>query len=230
MVWKGKKKVVSTEIPHKKEIKKMVDAEIRKLEPAAELKVAAFNTAVTVIGNNTGSAFTANIPDATKLQQGTGRNQRVSDEIRIRRVRFAWGSVIPNGSADDTYRVVLFRDKQTQGTIFNIQDVFETTGAGITINSAFNIESKPTRFQILVDKLYRHKLAFTAASGTIDTDPQQHVIDHHFKIPVPLRFIDNTVAQTIAAIEYGSIYCFFVSKTGTVRVDNMSANMYYTDA
>ena len=118
---------------------------VRKYDPS-ETKYVDITTTV-----STPLALSQNTPQVLLLNavgQGSGDNQRIGTRIKNMYLRIAFSLYQNSGATNANFRVVVFQDSQTNGSVPTAAELFDTT----TVLSAFNNETRG-RFRILRDYL-----------------------------------------------------------------------------
>lgn len=187
----------------------------RVFSSRSELKQVIYQPVAYNLDNNAGTTVNVLQPVVGgNLQQGSGRNQRVADVIYVKSYTCSWTSMIRNMFTDATYRVIIYYDRQTQGTPILFTDLLcQGAAAEYSINTPYNVDTvgRGNRFRILHDKIYKHKLPFTATSATTDLDYKTVRIRKKYKGKgLKVQFYTNSALGGTAAIQQGQIGMLFI--------------------
>ncbi len=116
---------------------------------------------------NSGTIYAASILD---IEEGTRPSQRVGRKIHVTGIGLKMFSDIPSDndpvSAADVLRVVVYQDKQCNGLVANINDIYAEIdpGSSTSILSFRNL-LHVNRFKILQDKLYHIEAKGAISAG-----------------------------------------------------------------
>jgi len=103
-------------------------------------------------------------------------------------------------------RLLVVRDKQTNGAVFSLTDLLDTA----TSNANYQGDDH-TRYQILLDKRWDLGYVATAAGPTFGASAGVPSYSFYFKIPLNHKTqYNNGNAGTVADIDYGSIYMLWI--------------------
>lgn len=174
------------------------------------------------------------------LVRGTGLyGERVGAQITMDSIEIS-GKVGHNGymgaanataTQQQVARLIVVRDKQTNGAIFSLTDLLDTA----TANALYQGDWLG-RYEILLDKRWVCPSMTTDASGNPSLVSQPGGVHaFYFKIPCKRKVhYNNGNAGTVADIDQGSIYMLWVGDNAasvtaacTARVGVMA---HYTDA
>lgn len=190
------------------------------------------------IDNTNGVVFQVISPVAGAtgaLQQGPQRNQRIGDKIYIHHIDIVLSiETTLNAAAcnDSSVRIVLLQDKEAQGVILSLTELFTDPGAETTAISSFSIYNVPSRYRIMYDKLLRWD---SGSSGPSSAANNLHTvrIRKSFKNPLVCDFYNNTTSAGIAAIDRGAISLYVVNNSPNANACNVRKcyrSIIYTDA
>lgn len=226
----------------KKDIKR-IDKEIHKLVPQELKQFTNASATPVLIDNHPGIVQLLNGPTGTGatagMQQGTQRNQRIGDVTYIKRFKLGWtvqlnqqtGATSVN--SDTSYRLIILFDKQARGVNFPDADILTFSANQITGLSDFNVDTVPSRYRILHDKLYNVQSGSSGMAATANAS-NSHIVRMHFKTPLKTYFTINSVNSGIAAIDQGALFAWWVSTgpiaAGSITLDAVYSDIVYTDA
>lgn len=221
----------------------------RTLGPLAQTESKYFDQEASATAINEGTAWvtghdifkgTIAIP-----QEGSDINARVGRRIEVYKI--AIRGVInhsalqeqPDAVEPPAYRLILYQDMQTNGTVTNASALMQNSTAG-TIKVLFNTMQNPAnfgRFRVLKDIILPPpKTVFisdhanaTNSTGSISAEDIPFKCTYKFKKPVVVRF-NATNGGTIADVVDNSFY-FAIAKSNTIFVSTVSARTrcYYKD-
>lgn len=107
-------------------------------------------------------SFLAAVNAAAGVTQGTAKNQRIGERIRLQKIEFTVDIVMIPGGATNVdgavCRMVVYHNKQANGSLPSTTDVFNTSDFRATRNSTFE-----NRYSILKD--FVHSMTVTDAEG-----------------------------------------------------------------
>jgi hypothetical protein len=153
------------------------------------------------------------------VTQGSNANERTGRQIRVERIRLAltFGSNTAAVVLADAVRYVVFLDRESRGGAALQADVLQNIGTqAAAINSSYDADNVPARFKILSDGIINLVPRF---SGQVMYESA--VLD----IPVnAMIHYYNTSAGTIADIEKGAIYVFFMG-TAAANFSTVAADV-----
>lgn len=157
-------------------------------------------------------AFLNGIPPGTEI------NQRVGREVTMRSIQFQYVLRPLAGGVDQTARVLLVYDRQTNATALTADQVLHT----VTTVAPRNLENKK-RFKILYDRT--HVLSPPAVANTAVSRRFYRRLSH------PVTF--NSLGMgTIGDIITGSLYAIFIGTEDpgtTAATVTFSSRVRYTD-
>lgn len=172
------------------------------------------------------------------VSQGTGECQRIGRKFTIRSVSLTGEIKMPNkpntlvGNADyqfDNVRVMVVQDKQANGTVPNLNDIFSVNagvgGAGSVDLRAFRTMDNIQRFRILHDKIYNvANMVFTNGTGTAAQSCVNFKV--YKKCYIPMEMSDTSASTANA--RSNNIHVYAVSTNGYAGV-NFIARIRFSD-
>jgi hypothetical protein len=105
------------------------------------------------------------------VQQGTGDGNRTGNFIRINKVWIRWITSLPVGTPSALFRVIVLRDRQTNGSTPVVADIIEfATGGGAAGYNDDNVKTVGgDRFTIISDKWFAVNSSLGASDATSGT-------------------------------------------------------------
>jgi hypothetical protein len=150
------------------------------------------------------------------IVQGTGDGNRTGNFVRVTRVWLRFNTNLPVGVASALFRVIVFRDSNTNGATPTVASVIEfSTGGG---GAGYNDDNVRTvggaRFTILSDKWF----AVNSTLGAADASSGTHYTAWTLSLRNPTVVHYNGAAATIADIVSGEIFILTYSNFNTAAV------------
>lgn len=139
------------------------------------------------------------------LEQGDGGSQRDGDQAKFLSLQWKGRILNRHGTDVQTYRMIIFQDRQADGTAPNISELLEYGGTADVPYSGIRMDNK-MRFKILHDEFYT--LNPTSLSG------QSHVTKgykHLGKKGQGLRVRYGGATASVADLNSNPIYVVIVS-------------------
>lgn len=127
------------------------------------------------------------------IPQGVTESSRVGRKCKVTRLDFKGQMVLPStdlNTTDEQMRIIVYLDKQCNGTAATILDILETA----SINSFRNL-SNTNRFSILSDKTVAMTAKVAGGSTAISGDMLQS-FRRNISVNAPLEFSNTTGALT----------------------------------
>lgn len=196
-----------------------------------EMKQAATNTGPFALNNNAGSYITMNGPTATLLQQGTGYFNRIGDKCDFYGfdVRCQLDIASLAASVSESFRLIVYREKDPEGVSTATAEMFVNSGVGITIFSPIR-ESMKDRFEIYYDKVHTLNNYSLLSVGPVAATKKNIVIKKRWKTPKKTVYYPNSAAAGIAAIQKGSIVAWLVTEGANVQCPVFSYDVLWRDS
>lgn len=145
--------------------------------------------------------------------QGSTGNSRSGRRFKMERLQIKM-EVLSQNNADyeDLFRVMVIYDKECRGAAFTSSDLFSVNTFGVfQCTSPINFDNLD-RFTIIDDKLLKWHADTTLTAPTLQRVYGRYTLD------VPLNKLVkcfNTSAGTIADIDEGSLYLFYITNQTT---------------
>ena len=176
-----------------------------------ELKFLDTNLSASPVAS-TGS-FIPNTGSFLAIAQGTGESQRIGRKATIKYIGVRYRLYLENSNSavatHDTCRVILYWDKQCNGTAASVTDILETANY-----QSFNNLANKERFRVLSDK--SHTLVSRSANSTTwGEDAASAQI--HLKVTIPIEYSSTTGA--IGEIRSNNLCFLCLSEGGHVEFE-----------
>lgn len=161
------------------------------------------------------------------VAQGDGESQRDGRTYQIHSVYLKGFLTSTNLEAqgapvdDALARIVLVWDTQTNGQQLSAEDVFDSIGAGLDINSQKNL-SNTVRFKVLKDKVIRLPIGEAGVNdGGINSFSVGEIkvpfkMSHTFKVPLKVRTTGTTA--NVASIADNSLHLIGNATSTTIKI------------
>jgi len=146
------------------------------------------------------------------IPQGITEKTRIGRKCCIKSIgwRFRWDLKVTSTPAEtsDTMRVILYLDKQANGTAPAVTDILESSSY-----LSFNNLSNKNRFRTLMDRTYVLNSKSGAFDGTNDQFGEDHVVDTFFKrCQIPIEFDDSFADGRLTTIRSNNIGVLLLSR------------------
>lgn len=170
-----------------------------------------------------------NSGSVVNIAQGTGESQRVGRKCTIKSIHWRYAITLPESDAianppsGDTIRVILYIDKQCNGTTAATTDIMESNDW-----QSFRNLANSGRFQILFDKTHSLNYMGLASDGAGVVSAPDRRLDFSFnkKCYVPLEF--NSTTGVISELRSNNIGVLLMSRVGTIGF-NSKMRFRYSD-
>ena len=169
-----------------------------------------FNTMA--VGSNQTVSPSATIYTLGLLTRGTGPNDRVGNNIRLKsiefRIRFQTNTAGAGLTDGGIIRMMLFIDKQPNGALFTNTELFAATTATLISNSPLNPNNSGSRFIMLK----QWNFAINVFGGATNVPGQKMIVYHRrFKNNGIKVQYNNGNAGTIADITHNAVHLIMLS-------------------
>lgn len=138
------------------------------------------------------------------IVQGTGDGNRTGNFVQVKGIWLRFICTLPTGTPYSTYRVVVFTDRQTNGSTPAITDVLETATGGI--GAGYNDDNVTkvggARFRVIRDKWFAVNSGVGASDAT--SASQGKAFQMYLKGPFTVHYKAN--AGAITDIVSGEIF------------------------
>ena len=152
------------------------------------------------------------------IVQGVTEENRVGRKCTIRSIHFkgTYNNVVATnvGDTNQSVRIVIILDKQTNGTAFTVAGVLEDVTEFNGYNSFRNL-AESGRFKVLMDQRFNIRIPAVAqtAAGTFSTYIQDYKWEFNKLVNIPIEF--NGTTGAIGEIRSNNIGIFAISRDAT---------------
>lgn len=181
------------------------------------------------------SLANAVVPNTGQIKQasfvnivaGTGESQRIGRKVTLRALSLRFVTVLEASTGpsntDDGCRVILYHDKQCNGTAAAVTDILETASY-----LSYNNLANKNRFSILADKYIDLSATSGAYNGTTNQFGAKAVTRSiHLRLNVPIEYSGTT--GVIAEIRSHNIGLLLVSDKNLIQF-NGNCRVRFTDS
>ena len=193
-------------------------------QTSVEKKWIDYTVASTVVTTGGSIALWTTNGTLNVIPQGTGESQRVGRKVNIKNIYLHGNILLPSSNqvaaTTDTFRMIVFIDKQANGATAAVLDLLTTAN----INSFRNLANQE-RFVVLKDKFYDIN-ASTVSNATTTTGDTQYHIKMYKKLDLPIEY--SGAAGTIGEIKSNNLVMLCISEGGNVGF-NYTMRIRYTD-
>lgn len=196
----------------------------RDVNGGAELKFVDFNSSIATAAN------LATVAQMYTIAQGTNEGERSGMDITIKRMWFKMRITVPTtttvANSSDVVRIIIWKDKQTNGALPSGTDVLLTTGTA-GLNHHYN-KDQDHRNVILWDQTF--VLNSGAGGGSTTTySPINKFVEFNRQMNVPIKYNNSVTTGAIASIESNNIYLSHVSLNAVATIE-LDLRTFYTDS
>ncbi len=161
---------------------------------------------------------------------GDGEGQRDGRLITITRLHFQLRLTLPSTStvadASDVVRLILWKDKQTNGALPSGTGALLTTGtAGI---DKFHNKDHDRRNVIMWDRTFALNASGGGNGTTWHSGPVNRMVVYNRKVRIPMVYDDSVTTGATASIRSNNIYLSHVSLNGKASLKT-DLRVFYTD-
>ena len=152
-----------------------------------------------------------------RIAQDTTESTRIGRRCTIRSINWRFQislpsldgvATAPNG---DTLRIILYLDKQCNGTVAANTDILESADF-----QSFNNLANKSRFRTLMDRTYSLTYEAGGSNGTTQDWAQVVMQDTFFKkVNIPIEYDNSATTGALATIKTNNLGVLFLSNTGT---------------
>ncbi len=164
------------------------------------------------------------------IAEGNGEEQRIGRKITLKsvqwKVQLTLATTASAGNTADTYRLIMYQDKQTNGAAAAVLDILETA----VFNSFYNLANEK-RFRILCDKT--GTINSTAGSGRGTTDTLSYAeksmnLKFYKSLDMPIEYDNSATTGVITSIRSSGVGLLFISASGFIGLVS-KLRFRYTD-
>ncbi len=162
-----------------------------------------------VIGALTG---TNQLNTINTVVQGTGETERIGRRITVHRIEMKYNLTLleqaDGAQANDIVRMIVYLDRQTNGTSAVITDILESNNF-----QSFRNLANVGRFKIIVDKTVQMNTYAGAGNGTTDQfSSMTRFKKWSIKVKIPIEY--NSTTGTLPEVRSNNIGIFMLTKSG----------------
>ncbi len=166
-----------------------------------------------------------------RIAEGNGESGRIGRKITIKSINWRFTVDVPeadgvaNPANSDTVRVILYLDKQTNGSAATILGILETASF-----QSFNNLSNSKRFRTLMDRTYTLNVKAGGSNGTTSDWAQNRIDDTFFKkVNIPIEYDNSATTGALSTIRSNNIGLLLISGTGTAGFQS-KMRLRYSDS
>ncbi len=163
------------------------------------------------------------------IAQGTTESQRIGRKVIVKAIHWRWNlllSVASNSAnVDETIRLILYQDKQTNGATAAITDILESDNF-----QSFNQLANKSRFRTLMDRTYTLNAQVGAGDGTTNTFGNFQVNDSIFlNMNIPIEYDNSVTTGAIGSMRSNNVGVLILSKDGALVVMDSKMRVRFAD-
>ncbi len=147
------------------------------------------------------------------IAQGNGESERIGRKVTVRSLRikghYQFPSTATVADQDQRLRIVVYCDKQTNGTVATVPLIHSLAGT-VNINSFRNL-ANVSRFNILYDKFYDIRVEAVAASNDANVPMLRGFKFNLTGMNIPLEFDETATDGSIATIRTNNIGVYAIA-------------------
>lgn len=163
-----------------------------------------------------------------RIPQGTGESERIGRKLTIRKIAWRYEITIDLQVAatltDQTIRVILYNDKQTNGTAATTTDILEQND-----RFSFRNLTNSGRFRILYDKKHSISPLIAASDAGVWTSGQRttcyKMYLDNLNIPVEYAALDGAIVE----LRSNNINMLIMTKTAATTTFASTMRIRYSD-
>lgn len=163
-----------------------------------------------------------------RITQGVGPSQRIGRKAIIKKIAWRWNCILESESSSgtqssETLRVVLFLDRQCNGTAATAIQILETDDF-----QSFNQLVNKGRFTIMSDQIVDFSSQAGAGNGTANHWPENSKSGEFYKdCQIPIEF--NGATGNITEIRSNNMGILLVSRAGGLLVFTSKIRLRFFD-
>ncbi len=148
------------------------------------------------------------------IAQGTTESTRIGRKCTIRSIHWRYDIFVPPtatlGNADDTIRVILYLDKQTNGAVATVTGILESNDY-----QSFNNLANKSRFRTLMDRTY-NVFSHGAAGGDTTVSSMQMEVSEQLNLTVniPIEYDNSATTGALTTQRTNNIGVLLLSRSG----------------
>ncbi len=163
------------------------------------------------------------------IAQGTTESQRIGRKVIVKAIHWRWNFLLSvassSGNVDETVRLILYLDKQTNGATAAVTDILETDDY-----QSFNNLANKSRFRTLMDRTYEINAQVGAGDGTTNTFGNVQVNDSVFlNTNLSIEYDNSATTGAITTMRSNNIGVLILSKDGALVVMDGKMRIRFSD-
>ncbi len=163
------------------------------------------------------------------IAQGTTESERIGRKVIVKSISWRWNLLLSvatsSANVDETVRLILYQDKQTNGATATVTGILETDDY-----QSFNNLSNKSRFRTLMDRTYDLNATVGAGDGTTNTFGNWQVNDSVFlNVNIPIEYDNSATTGAITTMRSNNIGVLILSKDGALAVMDGKMRIRFAD-
>ncbi len=163
------------------------------------------------------------------IAQGTTESQRIGRKVIVKAINWRWNLLLSvatsSANVDETIRLILYQDKQTNGATATVTDILETDNY-----QSFNQLANKSRFRTLMDRLYTLNATVGAGDGTTNTFGQWTLNDSVFlNVHIPIEYDNSATTGAISTMRSNNVGVLILAKDGSLVVMDGKMRIRFAD-
>lgn len=160
--------------------------------------------------------------------QGVGDLQRIGSKISVKMIEFSVILNVTTGNFADIVRIMVVRDKDTNGTQITTSELLTSIGSGVAVTAPYR-QSLKQNFEVYYDRIF--DLKYMGPAVTVAASPNRTVrFKKYFKTPLSVNYYQNANTGTVADVSDNNISVLMWSANGQASAVNMFTNVIFEDA
>lgn len=139
----------------------------------------------------------------SSASQGVGDLNRIGAKIMVKSILVSFTLMITTGNFADVVRIMLVRDKNTNGTQITTSELLSDIGTGNAVTSPIRASLKD-QFEIYYDRVFN--LKYLGPAVTVAPTPVRTIkFTKYFKKGLPVTYYSNANTGTIADVQENNV-------------------------
>ncbi len=163
------------------------------------------------------------------IVQGTQESQRIGRKCTIRSINWRFQMQLDQASTNsssETVRVILYLDKQTNGTAATALNILESDDF-----QSFNNLSNKGRFLTLMDRIYTLNKTVGAGDGTTNIFGENQINDSLFKaVNIAIEYDNSANTGALSTQRTNNIGVLLLAQSGALASFNSKMRLRFSDA
>ncbi len=168
-----------------------------------------------------------------QIAEGNGESERIGRKLNIRSIQWTYTVELQdqgnsaNPSGNETLRVVLYLDKQTNGATATVTGIMESDDY-----QSFRNLSNASRFQILHDKSYDLGFHSAAGDGTAANDwgGESKTVKFYRRCNIPIEYDNSATTGAITSIRSNNLGVLLFARRGVTGGFDSKMRLRYSDS